>query len=77
MPEMAARAADVQQRTAMVWSWWKSFAWLFKLFFQASPPRSCANPAVFFPPLKRREDLRRKQKGAEGYFAEGKIFLLL
>lgn len=30
----------------------------------------------FFPTLKRREDLGRKQKGAEGYFAEGKIFLL-
>lgn len=29
---------------------------------------------LFFSPFKRREDLRRKQKGAEGYFAEGKIF---
>lgn len=27
--EMAARVADVQQRTVMFGSWWKSFAWLF------------------------------------------------
>lgn len=49
----------------------------FKIFFfQASPPRSCANPAVFSP-FKRREDFKQKQKGAEGYFAEGMKFLLL
>lgn len=52
MPEMAARTADVQQRTAMVWSWWKSFAWLLKFFFFKRHHPGAVLTQLFFPPLR-------------------------